>query len=276
MYPTITTNPNNGNLIFTVECSITDPIAECLWNALKIEKQKQLDISTQHKPVEDFTVAGFPITIIEKPAPVMEIAKPVVVAEKVNDAIVPPIANLPEPTLIQEPIANEPKPKRQRRSRKEMAELKSIKDAQTKIIAAPIIPIVKPDAPAESLIFTPGNQKIQPDADPEEYTAPQAYVAPEANSTAGYLAPINNTITETPPATEEPIINDEPNIHVPSDIANDETPKHTYDKEALDIMIKGFKVDAVKFVKRMSGMDLASAKTYCDELWTEYIMVKED
>ncbi len=243
MYPTITTNPENGNLIFTVECSITDPIAECLWNTLKIEKQKQLDISTQHKPVEDFTVDKFPVTVIE--------TTPIKPEEKI---IIPTVAPVMTAVVNEDKThltLDQTKTPRRRRSRKEMTELRAIKDNQT--VNAEITPIVTP----EPIIFTP----IEPVS----------------------TAPTENVID--PPAEEnkiitEPIVVPQETINQIADIStvmnDDSNPKPPYAQEALNIMIKGLKVDAVKFVKAQSGMDLASAKTYCDELWTEYQMEKAE
>ena len=85
--------------------------------------------------------------------------------------------------------------------------------------------------------------------------------------------------TETTPKTEpSPVRQTEivvpPMVKLKMDITTDSDDKMSMDIEALQFMIDGDKLASIKYVKDKTGLDLNSAKTYCDNLWERHLLEK--
>lgn len=58
------------------------------------------------------------------------------------------------------------------------------------------------------------------------------------------------------------------------DIYTDSPEKMELDVSALKLMTSEDKLGAIKFVKEKTGLDLNTAKTYCDNLWNRHLQEK--
>lgn len=90
---------------------------------------------------------------------------------------------------------------------------------------------------------------------------------------------VEETKTETTPKTEPaPVKQTEivvpPTVQLKMDITTDSNDKMSMDIEALQFMIDGDKLAGIKYVKDKTGLDLNSAKTYCDNLWEKHLAEK--
>jgi len=189
-------NTNDGKIVFTFECELTDPMVAVLFDAIKPKSSIEQALQVAEKNVE-ITSADENIKITRKRRTKAEIE-----AEK-EQRLNARQLNIPFDNVI-----NDPEPI--------------------------VIPTTKPE----------DREKTNEGIDRPPLPKPSEIIIPSS-------------------------------VTLKIDINSESDDKMTMDIQALQFMIDGDKLAGIKFVKDISGLDLNSAKTYCDNLWNKHLKENE-
>lgn len=250
-------NSNEEKIIFSIECDLNDQIVSELFEVIR------------PKPIKEMKIPPVP-EIISEP-----VSTPVIETPKV------------EPTVQSETTT----PETQKRKRRTQAEMEQIRQGliliprlvtETPTVETQEIEVTKPEKTFTQLDFPFAIEEDVEQSKSEKDIIVESIIEAITEEPVVEEAPIVEQPAGTPtpePVKERPVQTRPPiaDLVVPSsivlkmDIVNDSDEKMTMDIEALQLMVDTDKLGAIKYVKDKSGLDLNSAKTYCDILWEKHL-----